>query len=314
MNTSTLKMALNAGNSAWNQFKKYRDEKAVEAYDRLSEAAESVGGVDGLRERGSELLDDSRREAGNVTRAARVRLEKALDDAADKGQELAERGQDYREQARKSKKKNQRKARMSAARGTQQAAKKALRDRKKANVRVAKIRDRRNRKDESGGNKWLIFGLLAALIAAVGGGAYWYFNRKQTPGTTPPRVDEQEEGTQTRSTLVYSTETPEDVDPSEGTVQSEEELLASLDDQLEQHRAEQEAAEEDPVSSESQTPVADAAAAAVTNSDEVSEDLTDEDTENDRDAASDELLEEGEQIQAEYDRNNSPQRDQSDKD
>ncbi|MGD7002503.1 hypothetical protein [Corynebacterium halotolerans] len=304
MNTSTLKIALNASNAAWNQFKKYRDEKAIQAYERLSEAAESVGGVEGLRERGSELLDDSRREAGNVTKSARARLNKALDDAQAKGQELAERGQQVAEDTRKNGKKKQRKAVKAAAQGRKEATRAANRTQKKTAKQIAKLG--RNKQDkQQGTSKWLVFGLVSVLIAAVGGGVYWFLNRKPAPGTTPPRVEEHGGG-KTESTLVYSTETPAEVEPAKGKLQSEEELLASLDDQLDKHRAEEavgDTAEQD------ESTVADAAAEAVANAEEA----TAEAEEDEEPVANEELLEEGEEIQAEYDKHNAPHRDQSDK-
>lgn len=292
MNTGTLKVALSASNAAWNQFKKYRDDKAVNAYDSLSEAA---GSFEGLRERGSELLDDSRREAGNVTKAARARLEKALAEAGEKGQELS--GETHKTGKKVGKR----------------ASKKAQKAQKKAAAKAAR--------KEKGGNKWRNFGLFAALLATLAGGAYWWLNRKETPGTTPPRVEEEAGDTETESTLVYSTETPEDAEPTVGKVRSEEELLASLDEQLEKHRSEEDTADEetaeaDPVPAGSQTPVTDAAEAAAeaAAAEAEAEEEEDETAAEDETVASEELLAEGEEIQAEYDRNHSPKNDQSDKD
>lgn len=284
---NTLNVALSAGTAAWNQFKKYRDEKAIEAYNRLSDAAESVGGIDGLRERGSELLDDSRREAGNVTRAARVRLQQALDEAAERGQELTD-------QAADSGKKGQKKL----TRASRQAAKKADKTRKKSANRVAKAAG----KKQSGGKKWLLISAFAGLAAVIGGTAYWWLNRRDTPGTTPPRVEEQGGQTETESTLVYSTETPAEVEPAKGKVQSEEELLASLDEQLADLRSEDEDAA-DTAPEATDTPVTDAAAEQ---SGEAAEDA--EET-----VANEEILAEGEEIQAEYDKHNAPQRDKGEK-
>lgn len=275
-NMNTLNVALTAGNAAWNQFKKYRDEKAIETYNRLSDAAESVGGIDGLRERGTGLLDDSRREAGNVTRAARARLQKALDEAAERGQELSE---DVAASGKQGKK--------NLSRASRQAAKKAAKTRQKSADRVSKAAAKKADKKASGGNKWLVVGIVAGLAAAIGGGAYWWMNRKDTPGTTPPRVEEQGGETEAESTLVYSTATPAEVEPAQSKVQSEEELLASLDEQLSDLRAEDGEAESE-----------DAAAAEGAEAD------TAEDT-----VASDELLAEGEEIQAEYDKNNAPKDD-----
>lgn len=250
MNISTLQVALSAADTAWTQFKKYRDEKALETYDRLSTAAESVGGIDGLRERGSELLDDSRREAGHVTKAARIRLEKALAEAAERGQELSA------------------DARQARTAGQKKAA--------KATGKKAK-----------GGHKFLVFGLIAGVIAALGGAAFWFLRKnKETPGTTPPEVKEYVLKSEPESTLVYSTETPEGEEPASGKLLSEEELLASLDDQLSKHRLDDEDADEAADVEEATEEVAETAAV--------------------EDAA---LLEEGEELQAEYDKKNSPKHD-----
>ncbi|MGP6174246.1 hypothetical protein [Corynebacterium sp. A21] len=273
MNTSTLKVALSAADTAWNQFKKYRDEKALETYDRLSTAAESVGGIDGLRERGSELLDDSRREAGNVTKAARSRLEKALAEATEKGQELSS---------------DARQARTAGQKKAGQVTKKA---RKQAEQRAATLKAKAAKaagKKEKGGNKFLIFGLLTTLLAAAGGAAFWYLRKnKETPGTNPPEVKEYVLKTKPEATLVYSTETPEGEEPASGKLLSEEELLASLDDQLSKHRIDEDADEAEDV-------------------EEAAEEITEA-------TAADDLPEKGEELQAEYDKKNAPQRDQGEK-
>lgn len=286
---NTLNVALSAGSAAWKQFKKYRDEKAIEAYHRLSDAAESVGGIDGLRERGSELLDDSRREAGNVTRAARARLQQAIDDAAERGQELSEQAAGSGKQGKKK-----------LTRASRQAAKKAEKTRRKSANRVARAAG----KKQSGGNKWLVISAVAGLTAVLGGAAYWWLNRKDTPGTTPPRVEEQGGQAETESTLVYSTETPAEVEPAKGKVQSEEELLASLDEQLADLRSEDADEAADTAAEQEEAP------AAAAGTEEPTAATTDA---NEEPVASDELLEEGEEIQAEYDKHNAPQREQRDK-
>lgn len=219
---STLNVALSAGNAAWKQFKKYRDEKAVEAYDRLATAADSFGGIEGLRERGSELLDESRREAGNVTKAARARLEKALEDAQERGQELSS------------------DARKASLKGRKEAAKVSKRARRKADKRATRAKAKALKaagRKQRGGNRILVFGLIAALLTALGGAAFWFLrNRKQTPGTTPPAVHEyQLKNAEPEAKLVYSTETPDGEEPAKGKLMSEEELLSSLDDQLAKH-------------------------------------------------------------------------------
>ncbi|QGU05993.1 hypothetical protein COCCU_00120 [Corynebacterium occultum] len=246
MNISTLQVALSAAQTAYDQFKKYRDEKALETYDRLSTAAESLGGVEGLKERSGELLEESRREAGQVTKAARARLEKALADAQDRGQELSS------------------DARKSRAAGVKKATKVGKKAQKKADQRAAHIKAKAQGKKARRGNKFSIFALFALILTALGGAAFWYLRKgKETPGTQVPEVREYvlnnnqdqaaeqstQEAQEPESTLVYSTETPEGETPATGKLMSEEELLASLDDQLAKHRRDEdvedtEAAEE----------------------------------------------------------------------
>lgn len=82
-----------------------------------------------------------------------------------------------------------------------------------------------------------IAGLIALLLSAVAGGVYWFTRQQEKPGDTPPRVEDfsptEEKAPETESTLVYSTTTPEEGVPEE----VDEELLQSLDEQLEKHRA-----------------------------------------------------------------------------
>lgn len=82
-----------------------------------------------------------------------------------------------------------------------------------------------------------IAGLLALLLSAVAGGVYWFTRQEPKPGDTPPRVEDfsgtEEKAPETESTLVYSTTTPEEGIPEE----VDEELMQSLDEQLEKHHA-----------------------------------------------------------------------------
>lgn len=209
MNPATIKMLLDAFSTVRERVKDYNDKKAREAYDLLSDAADRVD-IDGLRSRGEELLDDSRREAGNVTRAAHARL-----DAAKK-----------------------------------RLAKAA--DNTPARKRAKKARRRRN---------WSLAGLATLLIAAVGGAVYWFTRQQEAPGDTPPRVEDfsgADDAPATESRLVYSTTTPGS--PEEGVSERDEELLGSLDEQLEKHRlaAEDEAGDtDDPINDETVDNVTD---------------------------------------------------------
>ena len=193
VNPATIKMLLDAFSTVRERVKDYNEKKAREAYDLLSDAADRVD-IDGLRSRGEELLDESRREAGNVTQAAHLRL-----DAAKK--RLAK-----------------------------------VADNTPARKRAKKAQCRRN---------WSLAGLATLLIAAIGGAVYWFTRQQQAPGDTPPRVEDFSggEAPATESTLVYSTTTPGS--PEEGVSERDEELLGSLDEQLEKHRlaAEDEAGE-----------------------------------------------------------------------
>jgi hypothetical protein len=85
VNIATLKMALSAASAIRERVRDYNEKKTREAYELISDAASRVD-LDDLRSRGGELLDERRREAGQVTQAAHARLEaakKRLEMAAD---------------------------------------------------------------------------------------------------------------------------------------------------------------------------------------------------------------------------------------
>jgi len=208
MNPATLKMALNTAIAIRERVKDYREEKAREAYDLLSDAASNVD-VDDLKKRSSALLDDSRKEAGNVTQAARARLEKALDEFDSRRGEVEKK--------------------------TGKQLKKARRN------LPAKRRKAAKRRKGLG-----IAGVLALLASLAAAAYYWFVQRpKQEPGTTPPRVQDftgspDETVEKTESTLVYSTTTPTDgaAGPlAEDPAERDEELLGNLDEQLQKHRS-----------------------------------------------------------------------------
>lgn len=206
MNPATLKMALSAATTLRGRVKDYREEKAREAYDLLSEATSNID-FDELKDRSATLLDDSRREAGNVTQAARARLEKARED-------LESRRADVEKKAGKSLTK----------------AKKNLPSQKQA--AAAKRR-----------KGWGVAGGLALLAALAGGAYYWFIQREQGQESVPPRVEDfsdiEEKEPETESTLVYSTTTPTDASAGplgEDPAERDEELLGSLDEQLQQHK------------------------------------------------------------------------------
>ncbi len=229
MNPTTLKLALNAASSAWGRTKDFREQKSREAYDALSDAAGKVD-FDAIRERSGELLDDSRREAGQVTQAARARLEKARE-------ELEER-------------------RKNGVADTGKARKTVSRVRRKKGRDVSsKLSSKAARKEAKAGKRRKALGNLGiiALLAAVVAGLYYWLSRRPQPGDTPPRVQDfsGEDSQEQKPTLVYSTTTPEGQkvpaagDLAEEPAERDEELLGSLDEQLAAHRDTEDAAEDE---------------------------------------------------------------------
>lgn len=218
MNLSTIRLATSGIHSAWTSFNDYRRRKAAEAYDALAEATGDID-LDALKDRGSSLLEDSRKEAGKVTQSARIRLSKALDAASEQGKELAEQGKELVAQADKKSKKLSKKAR------------------KQANKKLGK-------KDKK--RCWLTWAIVLALSAIAGALAYVFLGRKQEVDDTPPRVEEySSDDADTSSTLVYSTSTPDEASspaPEEEPTETPDEdidakeFLANLDEQLEQHQ------------------------------------------------------------------------------
>ena len=197
MNPATIKMLLDTFTAVRGRVKDYNEKKAREAYDLLSDAANRVD-LDELRARGNSLIDEGRKEAGNVTQAAHLRLDAAK----------------------------------------QRLAKAA--DNTPAKKRARKAQCRRN---------WTMAGLAALLVSVIGGAVYWFTRQQSVPGDTPPRVEDFSGDTPaTESKLVYSTETSgSPASPEEGVSERDEELLSSLDEQLEKHRT----AAEDPINEDS---------------------------------------------------------------
>ncbi|WP_206436396.1 hypothetical protein [Corynebacterium hylobatis] len=190
MNTATLKMALSAASAISARVKEYNEKKTREAYELLSDAASRVD-LDDLRSRGEALIDEGRREAGQVTQAAHARLD---------------------------------------------SAKKRLE--KAADNRPSKQRARAAKRRRT----FTLVGLSALTLSAVAGAVYWYLRQQPEPGDTPPRVEDfsgagtaDEKAAEAEATLVYSTTTG---DPEEGVpAEVDEELMQSLDEQLEKHRS-----------------------------------------------------------------------------
>lgn len=147
-----IALALGAARATFNAVNDYRERKAAETYEALSEVAEKYT-IAELAEMGQEktraLYDDRRDQATKVAENARVRLEKAREEAAknDRVQELA----------------------------------------KRANKSAVKLGLKEEPKKK---NTFGIVALVVALLSAVGGALYWFVFRPERANTVPPRVEE----------------------------------------------------------------------------------------------------------------------------
>ncbi|MHA2787589.1 hypothetical protein ACXZ66_00340 [Corynebacterium sp. S7] len=205
MNLALIRQGYSVARDVLDTVNDYRQQKQREAFDALQEAADSFD-ADELRERGQDLYDESRREAGKLTQAAHRRLDqtRAL---------LADRAQDASKQV-------EARATLVADKVTGKEAKRAKR---RKNTRRAL-------------STLGIVALLSAIAAAV----YYFFcaseDKKKEERTTPPRVEEH--STEKDSKLVYSTTTDKSAEKSAGPLGEEpaerdDELLNSLEEQLE---------------------------------------------------------------------------------
>lgn len=183
---------------------------------------------------------EARAEAGPVTQAAHVRLENrrarlaqrlAAEDAFDfeKAKDrLTETAQEARQGLFRRTKKQSAKVQKAAEKARKQAEKKARRRQQKKGLRGVGIG-----------------AAILSLLAAIGAGVYYFLflRTKEEPATTPPRVEEHS-GEQ-ESKLVYQTSTDKPAgDLAEDPAVRDEELLGSIDSQLESHRRGQEAVAE----------------------------------------------------------------------
>ncbi|MDU0479548.1 hypothetical protein QVA66_09885 [Staphylococcus chromogenes] len=209
MNTSNVRLAVNAARGAFEAFNDYRERKAAETYDALSHAAENYT-IAELAEMGRERIDAGKETtvatAGAIAENARIRLEKAREEASARAEEASK-------QTRKQKK----------------ALVKDMTKQKKAALKKARKAGLVKKEKKSGGIG-VAFAVIA-LLSAIAGAVYWFLFRTEKPGTVPPRV---EEHTTEGSTLVYSTQTPAEGAPEE--TPEDREFLDSLDEQLAQHR------------------------------------------------------------------------------
>lgn len=279
---SAAAMGLSGARAAYKAYSNYKDNTKNKAYDALSSAAENYGPkAEDAIELARDKYDESMKKAGEVTKAARVRLEKAIAAAEEKGDSALP-------ELRSKNKKLSRKVRRQAAKQEKKL--------------------RKNDKDSHWVRNLALLALTASGIAAL---AYALMNKdKNTPGTTPPRVQDEEQtpvqeavdgddaAAEDEPVLVYSTETGDDAAaevPADDAVEnlaSELETDAAGDADL--------AADAADVAE----PTADAADETPEDVDALLEDLSDAET----------IQAEADAVQAEYDAKNAPQREQSDKD
>ncbi|KQB84638.1 hypothetical protein [Corynebacterium oculi] len=233
MNTTVMKMALSTGRDAWSRYRDFRERKASEAYDALADAAETAS------RNYEDATENFKENAGKVAKQARRRLNNAVETLESKGKDLydsaAEAQKKNTKEAKKMSRRTKRRAEKAAAKATAKAQKKVDRkeNRKKGPVRRA-------------------FGFLLVLSALAGvGAALWnYFRKPAEVGPMPPRIKEFATSRPTQSELIYSSSapTPEEEkqkqeeqaqkDNEEGLTAEGEDLIASLDEQLERHRKE----------------------------------------------------------------------------
>lgn len=272
---TTLNMALTGARQVYNAYADFRDRKVDEAYGALSSAAETYGPkADDAVESARHAYDDSMKKAGAVTKAARVRLEKAIAAAEEKG------GSTLKD-VRSSGEQLNRKARRKAAKLDKSA-------RKNTSRQLARVGG--DKKESHWVRNLAVAALTASGFAAV---VYAVMNkRKDVPGTTPPRVEDQASSfgdpvQEDEPVLVYSTQTGDDA-PSDIPVEDiADEVVAEAE--------------------------ATAVAAADLNADVETENEAEADlgalTEPDTAEELVEELSEAEAIQAEFDTKNAPQRD-----
>ncbi|WIM67721.1 hypothetical protein QP027_11690 [Corynebacterium breve] len=201
MNTALLKQGFSLARDIFDRVNEYREEKQREAYEVLREAAEQVN-VDELKGRGTELFDDTRREAGALTQAAHRRLDQARAELTDRAQQTGKQVD---------------------------SAKTRMVDRVTGKEAKRQARKKRTRRA-------LTTTGIIALLAAIAGAVYYFFfgpGKKAEPDTAPPRVEEH--SGEKEANLVYSTSTDggSAAGPlSEEPAERDEELLTSIDEQL----------------------------------------------------------------------------------
>lgn len=265
----SLKLAVDGARKAYSTYVDYRDRKVAETYDALSQAANEYApkaeqAVESARESAKEFYSESRDKAGEVTKAARARLEKALADVEKQGSAALK-------DARKSGKKLNRKARRKAD-------------------KAAKAAEKAAGKKESHWVRNLSLAALATSGVVAVGYALANKSKKETPGTQPPRVevqlkkavDQEVAAEEEAPEVVYSTQTPEGA-----AIPEVDTDVADAEDAAEKLAADVEA------EVEAEADKAEETAEAIEVAPEVEA--------------------EAEAVQAEFDKKNAPQRNQSSK-
>ncbi|AKK10061.1 hypothetical protein [Corynebacterium uterequi] len=265
MNPLLIKQGLSLANQLRSTLKDNKSKRERGDYDNLLGSAERISELrshlEDLARREADRLGDKeadrrrrlREGVGPVTHAAHVRLQRAKDrlaeeresadifDFAKAKQRLAVASDEAEKGVAKGLKKlsplaavaakRSRKVAAAAEKTTQKATKKAAAKARKA---------QRKRQGGSTGRRLGIVGAILAVLAAIAGAVVFVVqrNRRDEPATTPPRVEEQE------SRLVYTSTTEQPIgDLAEEPAERDEELLESLDEQLQAHREEESQAE-----------------------------------------------------------------------
>lgn len=280
MNTQLLQQGLSLSNQLRRALADKTSEKKRTVYDELRA---SSANIDDLRNY-LEILDkeeartlskkkadkrrEARAEAGPVTKASHVRLQRAkeqlaldslandaldfdahkkrlnaaAEEAGDKakglGNKLAKKIKPLRKRAEKRAKKLE-KATQKARKNTEKKV------RKQATQVADKVTGKEQKKKERRRGIGATVGIVAAVLALAAAAYYFLIGRKnpadQAPDLKPPRVEEY--SGKKESTLVYST-TTESAGIAEEPAERDEQLLTSLDEQLEAHRSGQDAVDE----------------------------------------------------------------------
>lgn len=242
MNSSTLKAALSAGKSAWDRYSDFRDQKVSDAYDALVNAADSYDdvakdvkkNVSKATKNALGTLDDKAQDAGALTKDARRRIEKALKEARESSKNYVQDAVDAQESAA-----------LNAKKMSKRTRKKALAAGRKAADKAQKRVDQLTSKDKKRTKRNWTIAIIVAAVAALGGGAYFFASqrKKEEPADRiPPRVDDYATPEPDVPTDAATANHPADAHDPSAAKREGEELLASLDEQLERHRAEAETA------------------------------------------------------------------------